>query len=130
MNQKFPRPNTPMLDAARAEAAQLAQWEAEQRARAEEQAREREAREATRAERERVAREQFDECVKAAHDVYAIADQLVAALDRYIAAAPVLPYELQARIASVLQAKLGRFGPIQSYGAPDLLDGLTPAVRP
>jgi hypothetical protein len=66
--------------------------------------------------------------VQAAHDVEAIADQLVAALDRYIEAAPVAPYELKGRIASVLQAKLGRFGPIQSHGKADLLDGLTPAV--
>ena len=122
MNHKS-RPNTPLYDAVKQEAADLAQWEAEQQVRAADAARERAELEVARKEQVRLAREQRARCEQAAHDVEVATQQLTDALSRYVANAPVR--DMKGRIQNFLGSKLSEFVHI-AVGGPntDLLRDL------
>jgi hypothetical protein len=120
------RPATPNLDLARQEAEALAQYEQEV---AEYQRREREeapARATARAEREARVKQSCAACAKAAAQALQAVTGLRHALDQYVRASGLSPYQLQGRIKNFLDKHLQGS---RSFVDDDLLDDLERVIR-
>ena len=127
MNQQPVRPATPSLDKARVEAEALAKYEQEKQEYERRNREEAPARAKARAERIAHLKQCYAVCKEARDDAEGAVRELVAALDRYVAATGLPPYQVNPRIQNYLARYLSGYGSLDGRNSnvkDDLLDDL------